>query len=648
MKIIIIDNNENFAEALSKKLKAEKFCEDKIVFNNIVDLCVVADKVKEQAKPNDILFINCELQSSSSNRQYLNGIEILKWLRLKEINNHCILYSFFSNTQIIKENPLNGILHSKGVTFLQAPFSISAITSSEKKELSNKENLLPFFRAEVDLNKVRHEMANIWGLNRLKWLLNLPDENLSNNISFERLKYLHPKINQNNPLDKSKFDKIAKWFDDKSPTIFYYDDLADQWGPVLKKMLSKNFKFFNPKQTTKKVLLEMIEAQKPKCLLLDLRLQNETDYRKNPLDFSGGKLLMDLKRNHFTLPVIMFTATNKAESVRKLLAAGSEYVWTKEGVDEGISDNYTLVNTVDLLNEIKKCVFKFSNETYEKIFEAESKINRTYFADGGIVKKLESGGLKDIKTFVFDTNFFLDSLKQEDFLTLFYKFLLANKQLGSNEKKVVIHEDVYNEIFSISKQNEKSAGNEYRVPVARLLIRLLYSWTKNRLVQTPYNDGQTAAIKEVVEFDISETLTPFEEIQLEEKTFFERVTAIFKQEQSEQIVKLNDQIEKFNKGLTTLPEFKKIKLHADDTFKVVLPKYLSEGNTILVTNDNTCAYHVGQLFVNGTSLKKKIYKCKFDINNRDAITEIEGIQNATVNGFTYQQLFNTDFTKLFS
>ena len=98
-------------------------------------------------------------------------------------------------------------------------------------------------------------------------------------------------------------------------------------------------------------------------MLLDLRLENEKDFR-NVLDYSGGKLLLKLKNKFITLPVIIFTASNKAETLRQLIGAGAEYVYTKEGIDDGLNDNLTLNNTLNLIEEVSKCMKKFKNSNF--------------------------------------------------------------------------------------------------------------------------------------------------------------------------------------------------------------------------------------------------------------------------------------------
>ena len=155
MKIVIIDSNKKYAEALFEKLKHQNFCEDKIIHHDIVDLGEFVNAIK--IEKDDLILINCELKQkeNTNKRQDFSAIEILKRLRLRKVNNHCIVYSFLTNIRIIKMNPLNSILHSKGVTFVQAPFSVSEIISIDRKEIAKRENLLQFFRAEVDLSKIR-------------------------------------------------------------------------------------------------------------------------------------------------------------------------------------------------------------------------------------------------------------------------------------------------------------------------------------------------------------------------------------------------------------------------------------------------------------------------------------------------------------
>lgn len=661
MKAIIIDDNKPFAESLCKKFNNVENCDEQFLissgFEKLNELAdkIIKDNVKNTIKDDIVLFINVNLKTGTNTRQLQKGIELLKWLRFKECYNHCVLYSFQNLVKIIKINPLNSILLSKGVTFILLPQTHESFISNLSYEKAERENLLPFFRAEVDLVKIRHELANIWGLERFKWATIDQYSIKESNYEVALLHFLNgnPSKMNNDQFStlRKKISVLKNWFIKNNPVIYYYDDMAAEWGPILKDILGDNFHYITPKSKSTKLFIEELSRSRPKCLLLDLRLENEKFRSLDPLKFSGGKLLVDIKRKYYTLPIIMFTATNKAESVRRLLSSGAEYVWTKEGIDDGIDDIITLQNTIDLLQKIKNCVFKFKNEVYETIYEAETKISNTFFANEYIQNILTKGELKNIKTIVFDTNYLLDGLKNINALLTLHKILLANAGFDiSKKKKIVIHDDVYYELFKISKGKEvKNKDDDYfRVPASRYLIKLLYDWRKNGLLWNDFDYGQQTVINNTSKINTDKLLSPIEQIELEEKTFFEKITELFNDQLSKDVEEINKKIDDINKGIQSMPDLKKLSLHFDDTLKALIPKYLEEGDVIFVTNDNTCAYNVGQLFIEAEIINKINYMCKLNPYNKNEITVLEGIQSAMIDNSTYNHLMNSKFVKLFT
>ncbi len=637
MKYIFIDSNQRFTKAFSDKLSSGKqnshysLSGDDISMelDNVIYETVNGD-AKCNVKAEDIFFINCETKIISK-RQHFNGIEVLKWLRLKGIDNHCVLYSSMSIQALSRLDPTFCIILSKGVSFIQIPFSPESLKELQLNEFAERENLLHFFRGEINIESIRHELGNLWGLERLKFLLDISQNNYRNNFSLELLRYLNSHRKSKDKLDKSKSKWLINWFNERNFEIIYYDDMADEWGPVLKQMLGNNFNYYTPNTTSEDQLLTLIETKNPKCILLDLRLNNEKEFNNDPLSISGGALLKKIKNSHYHLPVIILTATNKAEKVNKLLAAGAEYVWTKEGVDDGIDDLYTLNNTNELLFRIKDAVCKFPGEIYARIFEAESKINilnkNVKKISRQFIPILNAGILKDIDTIVIDTNFFIDGLATNPgYLELFYQVLLANSSQDNIKKKqVVIHEDVYSEMYIISRLDEKEIRdgilhNKLRVPICQLLVRLLQSWIKKELVFIHKDDGQTNAIKENLKLDITSLLKP-SIVSGEEFIAYSMIESLQ--------IRLSDML-------------KRTKLDADDPLSIIVPKYVSSGNVLFITSDQELAYKVGEKFVNGENIQKRIYE-----RYRAGKFKKTGIHNATVENHQYRHLENNAFIKLF-
>src|SRR5206468_2057728 len=80
---------------------------------------LIWNKIKNDKEA--LVFININLLIGSEYRQNQKGIELLIWLRIKGLMNHCVLYSFESLHAILNRNPGSLIATSKGTTFVHLP-----------------------------------------------------------------------------------------------------------------------------------------------------------------------------------------------------------------------------------------------------------------------------------------------------------------------------------------------------------------------------------------------------------------------------------------------------------------------------------------------------------------------------------------------
>lgn len=674
MNVLFIDDNELFVSNAFKQLKINNEALEKKDISLSSDLNDLSDEVKKIIENEDVIFININLKISNFKRQDFKGLELIKWLRLKKIYNHCVAYSFLSPSSIIKTNPLHSILYSKGITFIQAPFILSNLCFNND-EFAEKENLLPFFRAEVDLVKVRHELANIWGVDRLNWLLDINDKEIKTSFLKEVLKFTAPVINIKD-VDRQELNKLIDNFNPNGKKIFYYDDMATKWKPSLQKLFGENnIVTYSPQTTTEEELFKQIRVQGPGCLLLDLRLENEKDI-KNVLDYSGGRLLIELKKQFITLPIIMFTATNKAESLRQLLAAGAEHVWTKEGIDDGINNELTLKNTINLVSEVNRCLSKFKNKTYEKIYRSELELSKINPPDKNLLFQLENGNFRNVKTIFIDSNYLIKSI-QDKYLSKFYNLLLANKHWGSDnpkfKKKIVIHSDVLNELYIISKQNEnfvhsdpkKDKNNPYRVPVCRFLLAKLIEWLYDGLYDEEYEHGREEMIKSISEHKIPKltNIDYLENIQAQKSTFFIRFFESYELKDNLRVAEINKQIDEINETLSKntndldkIPDLSRLNLHADITFKYIIPDAIKKGGVFFVADDKDCVFNIGNLFNCNDYIvnRKRDYRKKeaieqelpMKMGNCEVICKVKTINGEFKN--SYRHLYAYEFNDLFS
>ncbi|RKW10976.1 MAG: response regulator [Capnocytophaga sp.] len=92
------------------------------------------------------------------------GIEVLKRLRLKRYQQHCVVFSFLPREHFILSDPKNLLLYAPGVTYYQLPIDLQALDFNRLKALQAPQDLSAFFRAEVQVADDRHFIANWWGV----------------------------------------------------------------------------------------------------------------------------------------------------------------------------------------------------------------------------------------------------------------------------------------------------------------------------------------------------------------------------------------------------------------------------------------------------------------------------------------------------
>ena len=177
MNVLFIDDNELFANAISKKLNdnqtdSENNSESIVTPTINEDLGDLSQRVIEILKAVDsdiVLLININLKIGNNTRQLQKGIELLIWLRVKEIMNHVVLYSFEPLHSLLNRKPQHLIATSVGTSFVQLPNDFNDIKTLliNKKNHAEKENLKLTLKPAFSLEAIRHEEANWWGIKAL-------------------------------------------------------------------------------------------------------------------------------------------------------------------------------------------------------------------------------------------------------------------------------------------------------------------------------------------------------------------------------------------------------------------------------------------------------------------------------------------------
>lgn len=380
MKYIIIDDNIKFAERLLVELKDD----GEVISSAGYVLNELANEIQVRAKneSDTVLLININLKAKNSSRQEQKGIELLKLLRLRNFNNHCIKYSFQSLTGIVKANPLNAILLSKGVSFVQLPSLFEGLNKTEKSE---RENLLPFFRAELDLKKIRHEEANYYALKQFQFWHNITTSNLSlkqveNDPSL--INYVFKSENTNIDSSLINFAKSKIQYLGGAYKIILLDDMAEKgWSAFLKSVLPNSEIVSIPvvPDDDFESLFKKFEthANEATLFISDLRLfPYETEFHDYRY-FQSVKVLEKIKTakakarksKYFYIKTLLLTASNNLilyksliSSEKNSLSIQPDAIVVKEGADLYLNSEQSFENYLSLLSYLDLLL----NEKYYK------------------------------------------------------------------------------------------------------------------------------------------------------------------------------------------------------------------------------------------------------------------------------------------
>lgn len=609
--------------------------------------------LSEQGNNKELIFIYCIDKPEGvlvENMRYY-GIDFLVWLRLRGIKNHCIITSFRPLTQMISLHDHHLILLTKGVTFLQLPI-VDLVEDyvkniRTKNRYSDRTEILQFSKNTVNVPLLRHEYANSFGAMRLQWTINnifktdidILKKNQNNSLQFEILKYLNE--NSFSYSDKKQIESIQKHrlhFQEKRPKVLYFDDQSELWEDLLKFIFGGNLICEKPKgsfEDMEQQIISLIKREQPQCLLLDLRLQNEKQSYTNPLEYSGGKLLKIIKTLFPTLPVILFTASNKAHNFKKLLRLGAETMWTKESMDQGINNDYAIENLLQLMIDVKKAYSKFKKPIHSILYEAELKLmENEYLFDKTIsINHNEAPKwFQNCNYLIVDTNVFIndyitkDPLQKEKYLKLIQKidFLVRWNITNSGKRKIYIHKDVLAELFVNSthiefnakeeetESKDKTEKNSSKIVTARFALTLIHRWQsmdKNSIYVDSENGFDYSITSQINNIQALISEFDFIPINHSKQSFFQKLAGLFSDSYNE-VTKINQLIQTINGKVEKIKNLKPPKLHADSVLANITTKLLEKDNTnvVLLTNDNGCAVDVS----NAIMVK---YPDKFNVQN---------------------------------
>jgi len=468
-------------------------------------LCDIADNIKKNICPKDIVIININMcVGSDKQKEDQQGIELLVRLRLAGIMNHCILHSHERLFDVIAKNPRNSIVTSHGSSFQRTAFNPQDYVTDkiiENPSEANKIDFVSHLKKYYDIGEIRHRLANKYGVYILSQIYNdnirsktteteischLPDED---KLMLDVYKYI---ANQDDKYSTSvikDINKIRRSFANSRPWVLYIDDMAnDGWEDLLVKSIytdqDRDRFIVNVPQKTDfddcnystylNKICDIISADRQQsfieCVLLDVRLMDEQGVYEEMEKLSGIRLLKDIREKFPELPVIIVTASNKAETVSHVIKSGATALWTKPGVDYIYTDEYYLNQFYQLLRYVNEAKNKYKNKLEKQIARAgNTLVTLSSSIDKNNIRFKNRFDNND--AIIIDTNIFCFTdtpSKLDKIYSSIYKLYYLSKK---NNKSFVIIDDVYLEI--IKNARKKNASGDALKKVSEFALRIL-------------------------------------------------------------------------------------------------------------------------------------------------------------------------------
>lgn len=249
------------------------------------------------------------------------------------------------------------------------------------------DNFLSLIKLFPNATEGRHSLANQWGANVLnRTLLGCDLDNpiirkAKQSLYFKYIRALTYKPQQISSIISSKNDTeslppaVENLPNASNKNILLIDDEADKgWAIVLSSICAgANFEYSQKRIDNYNDLDEdirnKIKNDHYDLIFLDLRLNGlREEELKTPENFSGMKILDQIKKNNPGTQVIMLTASNKAWNMKALLERGADRYYIKESPEYAFPFEYSEENALTLLDDIDYCLERsYLRRIYRKI-----------------------------------------------------------------------------------------------------------------------------------------------------------------------------------------------------------------------------------------------------------------------------------------
>ena len=211
------------------------------------------------------------------------GIEVLKRLRLKHYQQHCVVFSFLSREDFILQNPCHLVLYSAGITYKQLPFDfLTEDFSILEVPVEAPSDLSAYFKAENMLPDNRHFFANWWGVYCL-WQLHKAIESI----------YLSEGENSSlvTETDRDFFSGMKKIWEEMNTLR---GQIAQYLNPIDKKDILFELQEFDKLEKNRDKLLQEIDSESSITEEELIELAEIREKLENFLKELGNKTIYDL------------------------------------------------------------------------------------------------------------------------------------------------------------------------------------------------------------------------------------------------------------------------------------------------------------------------------------------------------------------
>jgi len=398
-------------------------------------------------------------------RQDQAGVDILYWLRLKKQFCNVILYSFRQWDHLLRQKPENTLLASEGSKYFRLPLQLNDLrrylTHASKIRI-NEEVIRPHLHLDWRLAEFekqdKHELANKFGAinfalaaTQIGELSQDEFKNLRENLKSLRAKtdpsfeeyvllrgFIDCDIESKTSVKEQKiiYTTLQKFNDAKGrpfKLLFIDDHWQDGgWGEVLRSLFQISEPFENGIAKSDYMelhcmdeigsddsftpVLQKLELNpndgnekliKWDMVILDLNLRGKVESTKEITERSGYKLLQKIREIDASLPVVVLSATEKAQNLKALQHLGingfvskhlygeklsqefqqfidsfektaskwylrnfwSDIIWFKNSKDELWQDHE--IERSEIVSLLKQCYFEIARNSlaFEKVFD---------------------------------------------------------------------------------------------------------------------------------------------------------------------------------------------------------------------------------------------------------------------------------------